>query len=83
MAILENNKSVFASHDERFRYMMLSRLMSDVLYFETAQHVKHLYFNDPRKHYNEMVNLWKTLPKKPVWLRAVDFKKYKHILLNK
>jgi len=64
--------------------MLLGRLQQDVEYFlgYGNRSEKHLYYGDIKTHVKEMIKLWKILPEKPEWLRAVDFIKYK-ALTNK
>jgi len=62
--------------------MLLSRLQQDIEYFLGYGNrcEKHLYYGNVKEHFQEMVKLWKSLPEKPVWFRAVDFIKYKKLL---
>lgn len=65
--------------NQEFNYMLLSRLQMDVEYFLNYGNgcEKHLFYGDIKKHIAEMINLWKILPEKPIWLRAVDLVNYK------
>lgn len=65
--------------DNKFNYMLLGRLQSDIEYFLGYGNrcEKHLYYGEIKLHFQEMINLWKILPEKPVWFRAVDFINYK------
>ncbi|MCK9180065.1 MAG: hypothetical protein M0P15_04360 [Bacteroides sp.] len=62
-----------------FNYMMLSRYKTDLLYYWGfgQKCEKHLYFGNYKKQMDEIIKLWKKLPKKPMWFRPaeiIDFK---------
>ena len=63
---------------------MLGRLQMDLEYFlgNGNRNERHLYYLNAREHIKEMINLWKSLPKKPMWLRANKLIKYKKLVLN-
>jgi hypothetical protein len=66
--------------DNQFNYMLLSRCKMDIDYFfgNGQLYGNHLYFGEIKKHITGMIDLWKTLPLKPMWLRAtslIDYKK--------
>lgn len=82
-------KSHFGSdrpRSDNFNYQMLSRMKTDLDYFlgNGNRHSKHLYFEDPVQHLNEMDLLYKRLPKngKPKWLTPKEFKDYKKRVLD-
>ena len=68
------------NENQRHDYMMLSRYQSDIEYYlgYGNKKEKHLYFGNFKKHIQEMILLWKKLPKKPTWLRAKKLIEYKN-----
>lgn len=64
----------------RFNYMLLSRCESDLKYFwgYGNKSEKHLYFGSYKIHINKMIEIWRSLPKKPLWLRPIDLINYKN-----
>ena len=65
--------------NNQFNYMLLDRLRMDLDYFfgNGQLHVKHLFYEDVNVHMRAMINLWKSLPLKPEWLRATKLIEYK------
>ena len=65
--------------DNKHNYMLLDRCRSDVDYFFGNGQIygHHLYYGEISKHMREMINLWKSLPLKPTWLRAAKLIEYK------
>lgn len=63
-------------------YMLLGRYKADLDYYfgYGGKCAKHLYFGEINKHMRETINLWKSLPKKPEWFRAVDLINYKRLI---
>ncbi len=66
------------------KYMLLGRLQTDCDYFlgNGNRNEKQLFYLNTKEHITEMIKLWKTLPKKPSWLRANELIKYKKQLLK-
>lgn len=65
--------------DERFKYMMLSRLESDCDYYlgngrRDARHS--LWAGDEQKQIDEMRRLWSELEVKPEWLTMEQINEY-------
>lgn len=73
--------------EERFNYMMLSRLQADCEYFlgYGNRHTKHLYYQDEQKHIDEMKLLHNSFSehKKPEWLTMVQIEKYEEHMVGK
>lgn len=71
--------------DDRFRYMMLSRLQSDCKYVLGAAegNTRHLWVKDDIKtHCALMRELYNSLPKKPDWISLEDIDNYEKEMLN-
>lgn len=68
------------TRDEKFRYMMLSRLQSDCKYFlgYGRRNLNHLPSNNVDAHIAHMKNLWNSFPDdgKPEWLTWEQIKQY-------
>lgn len=75
----ENN-----AQDDKFNYMMLSRLQSDCEYFLNYGHgsVRNLWGDDVERHIGEMKRLWNQLPIKPEWLSYEKIEEYEKDMLN-
>lgn len=56
--------------DDKFRYMLLSRMQSDVKYFlgNGNRNEPDLWGGNVENHLNVMYKLWDSLPEKPEWL---------------
>lgn len=67
-------------------YRMLSRLQSDVKYYLGAgnRYAGHLYYEDPKKHIEEMRNLYDKFPEdlKPQWCTAEMLDEYEAQMVN-
>jgi hypothetical protein len=77
---------VLEAHEtEKFRYMMLSRLQSDCLYFLGwgKFHKSILRDDSINVHITEMKRLLNSLPIKPEWLTLEDIINYESIMNNK
>lgn len=71
--------------DDRFRYMMLSRLQSDCKYVLGAAKgdTRHLWVKDDIKtHCALMRELYKSLPEEPDWVSLEDIDNYEKEMLN-
>jgi len=68
----------------KHQYMMLGRLKMDIDYFFGNGQIygPRLYYGEINQHFKEMVNLWKSLPFKPLWLRATKIIDYKKKIQN-
>jgi hypothetical protein len=66
-------------NDYKFAYMLLSRYQSDIEYYFGYGNrcEKHLYHGNFQEHIRQTIELWKTLPAKPEWLRAKKLIEYK------
>ena len=66
------------NRDEKFRYMMLSRLQSDVNYFlgNGNRHEPNLWTHNKEEHIELMNKLWDSLPEKPEWLTREQLDEY-------
>ena len=66
------------NRDEKFRYMMLSRLQSDVNYFlgNGNRHEPNLWTHNKEEHIELMYKLWDSLPEKPEWLTREQLDEY-------
>jgi len=75
--------STVKEKDWSHEYMMLSRYQSDVEYFlgNGDRNEKHLYYGSCKEHISKMIELWRSLPKKPKWLTAVNLINYKSQLI--
>lgn len=64
--------------DNRFNYMLLSRLQSDCDYFlgYGERHVKYLWAGSIDGQITKMRELYKTLPIKPEWLTMEQISDY-------
>jgi hypothetical protein len=67
-----------ASEDNKFNYMMLSRLQSDCDYFlgNGNRSERNLWADNVDAHIKEMKRLWNLLPVKPEWLSMEDILDY-------
>lgn len=86
---LKENESLLDKYklngDDRFRYMMLSRLQSDCKYVLGAAegNTRHLWVEDDIKtHCALMRELYNSLPKKPDWISLEDIDNYEKEMLN-
>ena len=74
------NISEVLNHDSQFRYMLLSRMMSDCEYYlgNGNHHSKHLWALNEDKHIGYMVEIWNSFPEqdKPEWLTFEEIKGY-------
>jgi hypothetical protein len=70
--------------DNQFNYMLLSRCRSDLDYFfgNGQLYGSRLFYGEIGTHMREMINLWKSLPLKPQWLRATKLIQYKKRVEN-
>jgi hypothetical protein len=70
--------------DNHFNYMLLGRCRSDLDYFfgNGQFYGNHLFYGEISTHMKEMINLWKSLPLKPEWLRATELIQYKKRVEN-
>jgi len=66
--------------DNSYNYMLLDRLRSDLEYYWNWGHRNEnvLYNKDYKKHIRKMINIWKQLPKKPIWLTANELISFKN-----
>ena len=66
------------SHDDKFRYQLLSRMESDVKYFlgNGNRHVPDLWAGDVDKHIDLMFKLWDSFQEKPEWLSREQIAAY-------
>ena len=64
--------------DDKFRYMLLSRMQSDVKYFlgNGNRHEPDLWGGNVENHLNVMYKLWDSLPEKPEWLTREQLGSY-------
>lgn len=72
--------------DEKFRYMMLSRLQSDCEYFLNYGRgsLNILYYDTIEEHIERMKELWNSFPKnkKPEWLSYEEIEDYEKRMLS-
>jgi hypothetical protein len=68
------NQKLEIQKQYEFKYMLLSRLKMDVNYWlgNGERCDEHLYFREIKRHISKMIEIWKILPYKPDWLKAVD-----------
>lgn len=66
-------------NNERFNYMLLSRLQNDCDYFlgNGNGHEKYLWADTVEEHIQEMEKLYNNIKIKPEWLSKEDIQKYK------
>lgn len=71
--------------DNKMRYMMLSRMQSDVKYYLGAggRSTKDLWAKDEKEHIAYMETLYNGLKEKPEWLSKKELENYKKELLKK
>lgn len=60
-------------------YMVLSRCKQDLeYYFRNGKGFDgHLYYGGIKQQITKMIEIWKSLPYKPEWLRATELIKFK------
>ena len=78
--MFERKKVILQQEIEaKHTYLILSRCVADVNYFFGNGQIygNHLFYGDIDSHITGMIDLWKSLPRKPQWLRAVDLIQYK------
>lgn len=64
--------------DDKFKYMMLSRMQSDCEYSINCGYIcSHLWGVNVDNHISYMLQIWDSLPKKPVWCRKKQILEYK------
>ena len=68
-------KSIFTNESPQMKYMLMSRLVSDVKYCLQFKCFGKLYFQDPKEHAEEMQRLYKILPEQPEWLSRKELNK--------
>jgi hypothetical protein len=80
------NPNIKPSKSDQFKYMMLSRLKMDIQYYLGwgKRNNDHLYYKDPKKHIQQMKNLWDSFEedKKPDWLTMEQIKEYERIIFE-
>jgi len=68
------------SHDEKFRYQLLSRMKYDCEYYlgNGNRHSKHLWAGNEKEQIEAMKAIWNSFPKegKPEWLTWEQIEKY-------
>ena len=73
-------------HDDRFRYMLLSRMQGDCKYYlgNGGRAKKHLWSLDEKEHIDNMKALWKSFDedKKPEWLSWEEIMNYEHEMVG-
>lgn len=80
------NPQIKPTKEDRFKYMMLSRLKMDIHAYLgwTKRNNDRLYYDDPKKHIEEMKKLWDSFDedKKPEWLTMEQIKEYERIIFE-
>lgn len=68
----------------KFRYMLLSRLLSDIRYYlgRGNRFSGHLKGSSEKVHIDAMKELWNNLPVKPEWLPLKKLQQYERRVLN-
>lgn len=66
------------THDNEFKYRLLSRLEADCKYFLGfgSRCVKHLWANSVEEHIAYMFAIWNNLGVKPEWLTLAEIEAY-------
>ena len=80
------NEMVLTGHEDRFKYMMLARFITDVDAFLSEFYPNnHLWAKDAVEHAYNMVAVWKSFRRreKPQWLTKKELRNYvKRLKLN-
>lgn len=74
----ENARLISLGEGQTFKYMMLSRLLSDCKYFLRNPYERHLYFPSIARHMKEMRQYWKEVNIKPEWLSYKQIGRLEH-----
>ncbi len=71
-------------NDQKFQYMMLSRLKSDCEYFLGYGNRSNnsLWAKNPKDHITEMKRLWDELEIKPEWLSMEQIEEYESEMIE-
>lgn len=79
-------KEITVSHDNKFDYMMLSRLQSDCEYYlgNGNRHDKHLWAGNAKDQIDRMKEIYNSFPddKKPDWISMADIENYENKMCN-
>ena len=67
-----------ATDNQKFSYMLLSRLQQDCKYFlgNGCGHIKHLWAGEIDGQISKMKELWESLDIKPEWLSMEEINTY-------
>jgi hypothetical protein len=78
-------RDLVEGNDDKFTYMMLSRLQQDNEYFLNSPEPseKNLWAGNVKDQIKEMEKLYKSLKEKPEWISDKDIAKYKKDMLKK
>lgn len=70
------------THDDKFRYQLLSRMQSDVKYFlgNGNRHEPDLWAGNVDKHIDLMYKLWDSFKEKPEWLTREEIDGYAKLM---
>lgn len=73
---MEAMQEIIATHDEKYRYMLLDRMRSDCAYFlgNGNRHAKYLWAGNVEDQIADMKMLWNSFKpcEKPEWLTMED-----------
>ena len=82
----QSRKTEILSHDETFRYKLLSRMKNDCEYYlgNGNRHPKHLWAENEAEHIEIMRLLHQSFPedKKPEWLSEADINNYEKAMVS-
>jgi len=82
----QSRKTEILSHDETFRYKLLSRMKSDCEYYlgNGNRHPKHLWAENEAEHIEIMRLLHQSFPedRKPEWLSEADINNYEKAMVS-